>query len=58
MPGCAVSGCGNYTRKTKGSDVKYYSFPKNEDLARQWIQACRREDKFNVQQGKIFRHNT
>lgn len=53
MPACAVYGCGNYSRKTKGSDIRYYSFPKDENLSSQWINACCRQDKFNVGQGKI-----
>lgn len=52
MPACAVFGCNNYSRKTKGTLIKYYSFPKNEDLRKRWIQACRRLDKFIVEQGK------
>lgn len=55
MPGCAVSGCLSYNRKTKGTDVKYYRFPKNEDLARQWLHACRREDEVNLQHDEFSR---
>lgn len=52
MPGCAVATCKNFNRKTKGTDIKYFSFPKNEDMAKQWITACRREDKINLKNGK------
>lgn len=55
MPGCAVAKCGNYTRKTKGTEIKYYKFPtNNEDLCKQWIIACRREDKINLKHGKYL----
>lgn len=52
MPGCAVSTCKNWNKKTQGTNIKYYSFPKNEDLAKQWINACRRNDKINLKNGK------
>lgn len=51
MPGCAVYGCGNYNRKTKGTNIKYFRFPYNEDLAKKWINACKRKDKFNLKYG-------
>ncbi|KAL1487860.1 hypothetical protein ABEB36_015510 [Hypothenemus hampei] len=28
MPGCAVYGCKSYSRKTKGTDIRYYGFSK------------------------------
>ncbi|KAK9712222.1 THAP domain [Popillia japonica] len=39
MPGCAVNACGNYNRATKGSNIRYYRFPKDKALAKQWIAA-------------------
>lgn len=53
MSTCAVFGCNNHFRSTKGTDLKYYTFPKNEDLARQWMQACRRKDKVNPKRARI-----
>lgn len=55
MPTCAVQGCLSYSRKTKGTNIKYYSFPKKEELSKRWVYACHRLDKFNIQQGKIIR---
>jgi hypothetical protein len=52
MLSCAVAGCGNYNRVTKRTDVRYFHFPKNEDLAKQWIVACRRDDKINLKHGR------
>ena len=48
MPGCAVYGCNNYSRKTKGSAIRYFTFPKNNDLQGQWIVACKRKDSFDL----------
>lgn len=53
MPGCAVATCKNTNRKTKGTDIKYFGFPKNEDLTRLWINACRRVDKINLKNGEF-----
>lgn len=52
MPSCAVFKCTNTNRKTKGTDIKYYSFPSNKDLAKIWINACHREDSINLKNGK------
>ncbi|KAL1493952.1 hypothetical protein ABEB36_009631 [Hypothenemus hampei] len=48
MPGCAVANCKNFNRKTKGTDIRYFRFPKNEDLAKQWVSACGRKDEINL----------
>lgn len=48
MPGCALASCTNYNRNKKGKDIKYFRFPKNEDLANRWIVACRRKDKIKL----------
>lgn len=52
MPNCAAATCKNTNRTTKGTDIKYFRFPKNEDMSKQWIVACRREDKINLKNGK------
>lgn len=41
MVNCAICGCKNHTRKTKGSDITYHRFPKNETLMKQWVIACK-----------------
>ncbi|CAH0556742.1 unnamed protein product [Brassicogethes aeneus] len=53
MPNCAVAICQNYYKSTKGTDIKYFTFPKKEDLAKKWIIACRREDKINLKNATI-----
>jgi hypothetical protein len=53
MPNCAVFGCLNHNKKTKGTDIKYFRFPKQVDLANQWINACCRADKINLQNASI-----
>jgi len=52
MPGCAVATCKNFNRNTKGTGIKYYRFPKNDDLAIRWINACHRQGKINLKNGK------
>jgi len=52
MVNCAIAGCNNYTRKTKGSVIKYFRFPQQDDIAKQWVIACRRMDKINLK--KIY----
>lgn len=51
MPGCAVFGCNNYNRVTKGTNIKYFRFPKSKELSKQWISACRRKDNINLKNG-------
>ncbi|KAL1488225.1 hypothetical protein ABEB36_015180 [Hypothenemus hampei] len=53
MPGCAVYGCKSYSRKTKGTDIRYYEFPKQGDICAKWIAACRRKDKFNTKNAYV-----
>lgn len=48
MPGCAVTGCLSYSRKTKGSDIIYHTFPKDIQIQKAWITKCHRKDHFNV----------
>lgn len=55
MPACEVAKCSSYDRSIRGSDIKYYSFSKKkkkDHLAKVWVQACRREDKFNLKNGR------
>lgn len=53
MPNCAVANCKTCNQSTKGASIKYFTFPKKEDLANQWVIACRREDKINLKNGKL-----
>ena len=46
---CAVYGC----TPAKSSNFKYYKFPKNKTIARQWLQKCHRADKVNVNNAVI-----
>lgn len=54
MPGCAVALCKNYNRLTKGTEIKYFRFPKDKELCKKWIIACRREDEINLKNGNIY----
>lgn len=44
MPKCCVATCGNYSLKTKGSDVKYYCFPSDPIFKGKWIEATQCEN--------------
>ena len=50
---CSVYGCSNTWIKTKGSDVKYFRFPKDKLLQDKWLTACRRADAVNVKNALI-----
>lgn len=51
---CAVPSCNNYFRKTKKTKphVKYFRFPKDENIAALWKKACGNLDQ-NVKHGKL-----
>lgn len=53
MPNCAVYGCYNSNRKTKGTETKYYSFPGSEELQRKWLAACKRADGINLKHARV-----
>lgn len=40
MPQCAVVGCNNTHRRTKGGSVKYHRFPGDTRTRNQWLKAC------------------
>uniref|UniRef100_A0AAR5PDX6 THAP-type domain-containing protein n=1 Tax=Dendroctonus ponderosae TaxID=77166 RepID=A0AAR5PDX6_DENPD len=40
MPQCAVVGCNNTHRRTKGGSVKYHRFPGDSVIRHQWLKAC------------------
>jgi hypothetical protein len=40
---CAVAICSN----PKDDSILYHRFPKNKELRKKWIVACKREDQFN-----------
>lgn len=57
MVGCAVYNCNNNNnlKATKNSErkVRFFSFPKNLNLQKLWLQKCQRKDKFNVTSARI-----
>ena len=44
---CSVFGCFNRQENTKGTNIKYHTFPKEKRYRDQWINACRRSDTIN-----------
>lgn len=53
MPNCAVYGCHNHSRKTKGTFIKYYTFPKDDFFCTKWVASCKRADKINISNATI-----
>lgn len=53
MPNCSVATCTSHNKMKGATDIKFYGFPKNKDLAIQWAQACKRSDKINMKYGKL-----
>lgn len=43
MPQCAIYGCNDSpARKSSVNSVKFYRFPRQEDLKQKWVSACQR----------------
>ncbi|CAG9768219.1 unnamed protein product [Ceutorhynchus assimilis] len=42
MPQCAVVGCNNTHRRTRGKSIKYHRFPGDNITRHQWLKACRK----------------
>ncbi|GAB6029826.1 hypothetical protein CHUAL_014165 [Chamberlinius hualienensis] len=47
---CSVYGCNNNHRK---KELTFFRFPKDENLMKQWIWACRRKDQLNMKTARI-----
>lgn len=45
---CSVYACNNSRKKTAGTGIRYFSFPKEKHLRCQWIHACCRADVINA----------
>lgn len=46
--------CKNTYRTAKGTDIKYFRFPKKEGITKQLILACRRDDKITIKNGNCM----
>lgn len=53
MSNCSVATCKNYSKITRGTDIKYFRFPSNKHLAKQWIAACGRKGPINLKNARI-----
>lgn len=49
---CAVFNCDN-NNKDNESSIRFYCFPKDKVLRKQWVHFCRRKDQFNVKTSRI-----
>lgn len=52
---CAVVGCDsdNQSKRNPCKDVKFFSFPKDANLSKNWLHLTKREDKVNVKNAVI-----
>nr|XP_012215770.1 PREDICTED: uncharacterized protein LOC105668131 [Linepithema humile] len=41
MPSCAVKNCKNNSRNTKNTGIRYFSFPKKNEMIEKWIVLCK-----------------
>lgn len=50
---CAVYGCLNRKAKTIGSGIRYFRFPRKEELRNKWAHLCGRADNINADNAVI-----
>ncbi|KAB0805345.1 hypothetical protein PPYR_02315 [Photinus pyralis] len=50
---CSVATCKSNRRKVTGESLKFFSFPKNLVVQKQWVQKCYQRDKFDTKKEKI-----
>ncbi|XP_045132619.1 uncharacterized protein LOC123516916 [Portunus trituberculatus] len=56
---CSVLWCYSDKRKTAGNGIRYFRFPKNDEIRKQWVRACDRVDDFNLKNAVVCsRHFT
>ena len=48
---CAVYSC--YSNSKYNKNITFHGFPKDKELRSKWVQLCRRQDKFNVDNARI-----
>lgn len=54
MVKCVVKGCKNYSNKKNKQLVRYFSFPNDENLKKQWISACQIDcEKHNIKYSRV-----
>ena len=49
---CSIYGCNN-TQKNCSTEVQFFRFPKDELVAKQWVNCCRRQDTINTKNALI-----
>lgn len=52
---CSVAICKSHSglAKSAGEKLAFFSFPKDPNIKKQWIQKCYRKDKWNPDTGRI-----
>lgn len=55
MPGGSVASCRSHSTKAKasGERIIFFTFPKDPELSKQWLQECYRKDKVNTDMARI-----
>lgn len=52
---CAVAACKNQSGKEP--KLSFFSFPKDENLRKEWIKRCHRKENFNPKTSRICRNH-
>ncbi|XP_046981915.1 zinc finger protein 271-like isoform X1 [Schistocerca americana] len=50
---CAIAGCTNHSRQVNKLGIKFHIFPKKSETKQKWINACKRADKFSVENARV-----
>ncbi|XP_045106097.1 uncharacterized protein LOC123501361 [Portunus trituberculatus] len=50
---CSVLWCYSDKGKTAGTGIRYFRFPKNDEIRKQWVRACDKVDDFNFKNAVV-----
>ena len=53
MPMCSAIGCKNKSDSSKGKNIQFFSYPKDEETALKWMQVSKKK-KVNLKNGTVF----
>ena len=51
---CAVYGCSSsYRNNVEKKTISLYHFPKDPEISKKWVNACKRKDSINIKTARI-----
>uniref|UniRef100_A0A0A9Y1L2 THAP domain-containing protein 2 n=1 Tax=Lygus hesperus TaxID=30085 RepID=A0A0A9Y1L2_LYGHE len=50
---CAVAGCSTHGRHQSNGNYRFHRFPSDEKVRSKWINACKRADRFCVNNSRV-----